>query len=50
VNIKAITAVFSFGVVGIVVCLGMTIYTGIQEHQAKSNPAPLTIPTPAVPR
>jgi len=46
---KKLTVLFAFGVVGIVFSLGMTIFTAVQEHQEKSQPAPMTIPTPAIP-
>jgi hypothetical protein len=46
--IKKLTALVGVCVAGIVVCLGMTIYTGVKEHQEKNTPTPLTIPTPAI--
>jgi hypothetical protein len=45
---KAMNAVFWSAVAGIVICLAMTIYTGVKESQEKAQPVPLTIPTPAM--
>jgi hypothetical protein len=45
---KSLTAVFGAGVIGIVFCLIMTIYTGVQESKQRNEPVPLTIPTPAL--
>ena len=47
---KSLTILFGLGLAGIVVCLAMTIYTGIKEHQEQNTPRPLTIPTPALPQ
>ena len=44
---KGLTALFGVGITGIVVCLVMTVVTGVREHHEKSQPVPLTIPTPA---
>jgi hypothetical protein len=45
---KSLSAVFAACVAGIVVCLGMTIYKGIEEHREKNTPQPITIPLPAI--
>ena len=45
---KAITVLFSVSVVGIVVCLGMSIYTAAKIHKIDSAPPRQNIPVPAV--
>ena len=45
---KAITIIFSASVVGIVVCLGMSIYTAVQNHKIEAQPPRANIPVPAV--
>jgi hypothetical protein len=45
---KILTPLFGTAVAGIVVCLGMTIYTGVKEHQKKKEPVKISIPLPAV--
>ena len=46
---KPLSVVFSLAVVGVVVCLGGTIYTVVQESRAQSHQAPHTIVVPAIP-
>lgn len=45
---KGLTVLFSVGVVGVVISLGMSIYTGVKIEQARANPPPVSIPLPAV--
>ena len=45
---KAVTVLFSASVVGIVVCLGMSIYTAVKIHKVESAPPRQNIPVPAV--
>lgn len=48
-QIKALTAIFGTGVVGVVVSLIMTIYTGVQESKEKARPVdPGKIAVPAI--
>jgi hypothetical protein len=44
---KALSTVFGASVVGVVLCLVMTVVTYVRDRQAASQPAPVTIPTPA---
>jgi len=46
---KTLSIVFGTVVVGIVVTFGLAVNTAIQEHRVKSEPVPMSIPTPAVP-
>ena len=43
-----VSILFGLGVAGVAVCFVMTIVTAVQEHRAKSQPQPVTIPTPAM--
>ena len=45
---KKFTIVFGMSLAGIVVCLVMTVYTGVKQHQVQMVPQPLSIPTPAL--
>lgn len=45
---KGLTAIFAVGVVGVVISLGMSIYTGIKIEHERANPPPVSIPLPAV--
>jgi hypothetical protein len=46
---KKITALFSVGVVGVVFCLVMTIYTAVRQSHDKAASVPqVVIPTPAL--
>ncbi len=44
---KVFTGIFGASVIGIVICLMMTIYTGVQEAKERNAPKTLTIPLPA---
>ena len=45
---KSLTALFGFGVFGVVFSLGMTIYSGVQEARQKVVPPSEMIPVPAM--
>ncbi len=45
---KNLTALFGFGVAGVVVCFVMTVVVAVQEHRIKSLPAPEPIAVPAI--
>jgi hypothetical protein len=45
---KNITALFGFGVAGVVVCLIMTIVTAVQENKQKQLPPDHPIAVPAI--
>lgn len=45
---KGLTVLFSAGVVGVVVSLAMSIYTGVKIEHERANPPPVSIPLPAV--
>jgi len=48
-TLKILTGVFGASIIGIVLCLGMTLYTGVKDYQEKNKPvAPHAIPTPAI--
>lgn len=44
---KGLTALFSAAVVAIVVSLGMTIYTAVQQKKVEKQAEPRVIATPA---
>jgi hypothetical protein len=47
-TMKILTGVFGASIVGIALCLVMTVYTGVREYQEQHKPvAPHYIPTPA---
>lgn len=46
-KLKVLTGVVGAALVGLVVCLVMTAVIGVREHQARQNPAPISIPLPA---
>lgn len=47
-TLKALSIVVGICVAGVVVSFGLGLYTALQEEEARENPAPLTIPTPAM--
>ncbi len=44
---KKVIVLFSMGVLGVVICLVMTLYTGVHEYQKKNISLPRSIPLPA---
>ena len=46
-NMKVLTYLVGTSVAGIVLCLGMTIFTAVKQRQAVVVEAPSSIPTPA---
>lgn len=46
--IKKLTILFGASTVGIVICLIMTIVTGVHEYKEKNTPTPITLPAPAM--
>jgi hypothetical protein len=44
---RALTVVVGIIVMGIVVCFGMTVYTGIRAGREKARATTVTIPVPA---
>jgi hypothetical protein len=46
-TLKVLTGVVTACVIGIVICLGGSIYTAVKQHRAEVEPAPAQIPVPA---
>jgi hypothetical protein len=44
---KILKPIFGAAVAGVLVCLVMTIYTGVKEYQARKEPVKISIPLPA---
>lgn len=47
-QLKIVTGLFSFCVVGIVLCFGMSVFTAVKENQKRNAPPDHFVPTPAI--